>query len=178
MDLRAPTAIWRNWWRAQTPAKQDRVATFGPLIAVVLFLAAIVLSIGYLRIEEADREQETITRDLEYAQQRLRLHLLERREDLLSLARAVTRDKLQGAAFEDAARTLIAKAPDIETIALLGSDHIIDTSYTAQTAPFNRVRFQGERMSQGESRDAFQTLTALKESVFTRPMRGANRAYN
>ncbi len=178
MHLRAPTTIWRNWWRAQTPAKQDRVATFGPLIAVVLFLAAIVLSIGYLRIEEADREQETITRDLEYAQQRLRLHLLERRENLLSLARAVTRDKLQGAAFEDAARTLIAKAPDIETIALLGSDHIIDTSYTAQTAPFNRVRFKGERMSQGDSSDAFQTLTALKESVFTRPMPGPNQTYS
>jgi PAS domain S-box-containing protein len=178
MDLRAPSKIWRTWWRAQTPAKQDRVATFGPLIAVVLFLAAIVLSIGYLRIEEADREQETITRDLEYAQQRLRLHLLERREDLLSLARAVTRDKLQGPAFEDAARTLIAKAPDIQTIALLGSNHIIDTSYTAQTAPFNRVRFKGERMSQGDSSDAFQTLTALKESVFTRPMRDANQAYS
>ena len=178
MHLRAPTTIWRNWWRAQTPAKQDRVATFGPLIAVVLFLAAIVLSIGYLRIEEADREQETITRDLEYAQQRLRLHLLERRENLLSLARAVTRDKLQGAAFEDAARTLIAKAPDIETIALLGSDHIIDTSYTAQTAPFNRVRFKGERISQGDSSDAFQTLTALKESVFTRPMPGPNQTYS
>jgi PAS domain S-box-containing protein len=169
--LQAPARMWRHWWRAQTPAKQDRVATFGPLVAVVLFLTAIVLSIGYLRLEEADREQETITRDVEYAQQRLRLHLLERREQLLRLARAVSEEQLQGQRFEDQAKALIDIAPDLETIALLGVDHTIHTSYTAQTAPISRVRYQGEQMGGGDAADAFQTLSTLKESVYTRPMR-------
>ena len=49
-----------------------------PLIAVVLFLAAIVTAVSYLRLEEQERETEAIKRDVEYAQQRMRLRLLER----------------------------------------------------------------------------------------------------
>ena len=167
--LRAPSRLWRRWWRAQTPAKQDRVATFGPLAAVVLFLTAIVLSIGYLRVEEADREQETITRDVEYAQQRLRLHLLERREQLLRLAREVTSERLSGQRFVQQARDLIALAPDLETVALLDEGHTIKGSYTAQTAPISRVRYVGENMANANNADAFQTLAAVKATVYTRP---------
>lgn len=169
--LRAPSRLWRRWWRAQTPAKQDRVATFGPLAAVVLFLTAIVLSIGYLRVEEADREQETITRDVEYAQQRLRLHLLERREQLLRLAREVTSERLSGQRFVQQARDLIALAPDLETVALLDEGHTIKGSYTAQTAPISRVRYVGENMANANNADAFQTLAAVKATVYTRPLR-------
>ena len=64
---------WRRWWRKQTPSRQDRFVTLGPLFAVFLFLAAVVAAFGYLRIEEMDREQEAVRRDVEYAQQRLRL---------------------------------------------------------------------------------------------------------
>ena len=48
-----------------------------PVVAVVLFLAAIASAFWYLRVEEIEREQEAIKRDVEYAQQRLRLRLLE-----------------------------------------------------------------------------------------------------
>jgi hypothetical protein len=47
-----------------------------PVAAVVLFLAAIASAFWYLRVEELEREQEAIKRDVEYAQQRLRLRLL------------------------------------------------------------------------------------------------------
>ena len=60
-----------------------------PLAAVLLFLAAIVAAFGYLRLEEVEREQEAVKRDLEYAQQRLRLRLLERQEQLMRLARDI-----------------------------------------------------------------------------------------
>ena len=49
-----------------------------PLAAVLLFLAAIVSAFWYLRLEEMEREQEAVKRDVEYAQQRMRLRLLER----------------------------------------------------------------------------------------------------
>ena len=54
-----------------------------PLAAVLLFLAAIVSAFWYLRLEEIDREQEAVKRDVEYAQQRVRLRLLERQEQLM-----------------------------------------------------------------------------------------------
>ncbi len=41
----------------------------------------------YLRAEEMEREQEAVKRDVEYAQQRVRLRLLERQEQLMRLAR-------------------------------------------------------------------------------------------
>ena len=61
---------WRHWWRRQTPTRQDRYAMLAPLAAVLLFLAAIVSAFWYLRLEEMDREQEAVKRDVEYAQQR------------------------------------------------------------------------------------------------------------
>ena len=63
-------AMWRKWWRNQSPNKQDRFAFMAPLAAVVLFMAAITSAFWYLRYEELDREQEVIRRDVEYAQQR------------------------------------------------------------------------------------------------------------
>ena len=66
-------ARWQRWWRRQTPQRQDRFAMLAPLAAVLLFLAAVVTAFGYLRLEEIDREQEAVKRDVEYTQQRLRL---------------------------------------------------------------------------------------------------------
>ena len=57
------------------------------MAAVALFLAAILVAFWYLRAEEVDREQEALRRDVEYAQQRLRLRLLERQEQIMRLAR-------------------------------------------------------------------------------------------
>jgi hypothetical protein len=49
---------WRQWWRRQTPNRQDRFAFIAPLAAVVLFMAAITTAFWYLRYEEIVREQE------------------------------------------------------------------------------------------------------------------------
>ena len=70
-----PWAWWLTWWRSQSPNRQDRFANLAPVAAVVLFLAAITTAFWYLRVEETEREQEAIKRDVEYAQQRLRLRL-------------------------------------------------------------------------------------------------------
>jgi hypothetical protein len=61
----SPPSWWRHWWRRQTPTRQDRYAMLAPLAAVVLFLAAIVSAFWYLRLEEMDREQEAVKRDVE-----------------------------------------------------------------------------------------------------------------
>ena len=43
-------AALRSWWRRQSPARQDRFAFIGPLLAVLLFLAAIAFAFWYLRV--------------------------------------------------------------------------------------------------------------------------------
>ena len=71
-------SLWLRWWRSLSPVRQDRFAALAPLAAVLMFLAAILTAFWYLRMEELDREQEALRRDVEYAQQRVRLRLTRR----------------------------------------------------------------------------------------------------
>lgn len=52
----------RDWWNRQAPHRQDRYAMLAPLVAVFFFFTAIVVAVGYLRIEEMEREQEALRR--------------------------------------------------------------------------------------------------------------------
>src|SRR5438552_16514388 len=108
----AAPAWWRHWWRRQTPTRQDRVAMLAPLAAVLLFLAAIVFAFWYLRLEEMDREQEAVRRDVEYAQQRMRLRLLERQEQLMRIARDINNKEVDAEEFVGRAESMIAQYPE------------------------------------------------------------------
>ena len=78
-----------------------------PLVAVLLFLAAITFAFWYLRAEEREREQEAVKRDVEYAQQRMRLRLLERQEQLMRMARDVSNKDVDAHEFTRRAESLI-----------------------------------------------------------------------
>src|SRR5450432_4630823 len=81
--------LFGRWWRRQSAAHQDRYATLGPLVSVMLFLAAIILAFWYLRNEEFEREQESVQRDSEIAQTQIRLRLIENQEQLVRIAREI-----------------------------------------------------------------------------------------
>lgn len=82
-----------RWWRRQSPARQDRFVTLGPLISVLLFLAAIISAFWYLRNEEMERETESVRRDTEITRQQIALRLIDNQEQALRMARElVTRD--------------------------------------------------------------------------------------
>jgi hypothetical protein len=77
--VQTPWALWparlsrlaARWWGRLPPSRQDRLATIGPLVSVVLFLAAITSAFWYLRQEEMSRELESVVRDTEITQQRV-----------------------------------------------------------------------------------------------------------
>jgi PAS domain S-box-containing protein len=87
-----------------------------PLAAVVLFLAAIVSAFWYLRLEEIDREQEAVKRDVEYAQQRVRLRLLERQEQLMRLARDASGREIDFDEFVSRAESLVSQYPELQAV--------------------------------------------------------------
>ncbi len=91
--------LFGRWWRRQSPTRQDRFATIGPLVSVMLFLAAIITAFWYLRNEEIDRETDTVQRDTEIAQQQIRLRLLDDQEQVVRLARQVAGHEVDGPAF-------------------------------------------------------------------------------
>ena len=107
---------WLQWWRKQSPNRQDRLALLGPLLSVLLFLGAILMAFAYLQYEETGREQESVRRDVEYAQQRLRLRLIERQEQLLRLARNITEDNYSFKDFKLEAEQLINQYPELSSL--------------------------------------------------------------
>jgi hypothetical protein len=89
---------------ASRPPPGPLCHALAPLAAVLLFLAAIVAAFWYLRLEEVEREQEALKRDVEYAQQRVRLRLLERQEQLMRVARDISNKEMDPAEFMEPRR--------------------------------------------------------------------------
>ena len=114
-----PVKRARHWWQRQNPQRQDRVAVMVPLASVLLFFAAIVTALGYLRVEEIDREQEAVQRDVEYTQQRLRLRLLERQEQFLRLGRDISAHEPTAEAFRNRAAGMLNQYPELQGLAWL-----------------------------------------------------------
>src|SRR6476661_2119253 len=108
-----PERIFGRWWRRQSAARQDRYATLGPLLSVLLFLAAIISAFWYLRNEEIDREQESVRRDTEVAQQSLHLRLIENQEQLVRVAREIMTGTMDRQAFLVQAAAFTQERPEI-----------------------------------------------------------------
>jgi PAS domain-containing protein len=142
----SPAARLRKWWSRLTPHRQDRFAVIAPLAAVLLFLAAIVAAFVYLRLEEIDREQEAVKRDVEYTQQQLRLRLLERQEQLMRIAREVSVRELSVDDFPGRAEALITMHPELQALTW------IDERYEVPVSPVGNglvLRAQAYRTSLG-----------------------------
>ncbi|MDB5879178.1 MAG: sensor histidine kinase, partial [Variovorax sp.] len=102
-----------------------------PLAAVLLFLAAIVCAFWYLRAEEVEREQESVKRDVEYAQQRLRLRLLERQEQLMRLARDASNREIDAAEFTSRAESMVSQYPELQAVSWIDDRRRFKANYAA-----------------------------------------------
>src|SRR5687768_7903145 len=139
-----PTLWWRRWWRRQTPGRQDRFAMLAPLAAVLLFLAAIISAFWYLRLEEMDREQEAVKRDVEYAQQRVRLRLLERQEQIMRIARDISNKEVDSEEFVGRAESMVIQYPELQALTWIDARRRIKASYAAPSVSSNQLREAGE----------------------------------
>ncbi|HRI17535.1 MAG TPA: PAS domain-containing sensor histidine kinase, partial [Burkholderiaceae bacterium] len=123
-----------RWWRRQSPARQDRFATLGPLVSVLLFLAAIISAFWYLRNEEFEREQEAVKRDAEISQQQMRLRLIENQEQLVRIAREVVTRAIDRDEFLGQAASFTRERPEVNFLAWVGADRRHRASYAADGA--------------------------------------------
>jgi PAS domain S-box-containing protein len=127
--LKIPAVVRaRAWWQRLAPHRQDWVAMLAPLAAVALFMAAIVAALGYLQFEELDREQQAVQRDVEYTQQRLRLRLLERQEQLSRIARELSNHELNAEGFRIRVATLLNQYPELQGAAWLDDKKRVQSS--------------------------------------------------
>ena len=129
----AARKLFGKWWRKQSPARQDRFATLGPLLSVLLFLAAIISAFWYLRNEEIERETESVKRDTELTQQQIGLRLIQNQETLIRIARDLiaVRDT-DARAFGAQAAAFTRERPEITHLTWVDSHRTPQASHWAQ----------------------------------------------
>ncbi len=174
--LKRTARWWRSWWRSLSPMRQDRLAALAPLAAVVMFLTAIVVSFWYLRAEEAEREHEALRRDVEYAQQRVRLRLLERQEQVMRLARDLSNQELDRAAFVTRAESLISQYPELQAITWVDERRRIRASHAAPTVASSQLRVSGEVLRTGDAADVFGLARDTLQPIYLQPAPGGGEA--
>ena len=172
--------FWR-WWRKQSPSQQDRYATLGPLVSVLLFLAAIIAAFWYLRNEELEREQESVRRDTEVVQQQLRLRLVENQEQLLRLAREISLRQVNADQFMHQASDFVRARPELISLTWVQADAKVKATHLALNLPMQPI--QGLDLSTDASQDdiydplqqaiepksAFKLARERGQPVYTQP---------
>jgi hypothetical protein len=173
-----PARHWRDRWPL---LRSDGWVHVAPLLAVLLFVVIILAVFSYLRIEEARREQEALKRDVEYAQQRLRLRLLERQEQVMRLARDISNREVLPPQFNSRAE-LVAQYPELQSIGWIDVRRrvtALETRPSVQPQPRwmedGQLRAEAEN-GYGLARDLRQPVYAAAVGQECRAHAGAARA--
>ena len=165
-----PVTRVQNWWHRLTPTRQDRVAALAPLAAVLLFLAAIVAAFGYLRLEEIEREHEAVQRDVEYTQQRVRLRLLERQEQLMLIAREISSLQLDVDEFQSRAEAMIKQYPELMGLTWIDERKRIKANYGSASLSANQIRTVGSTLQLDETESNYGLTRELQQPIYSQRM--------
>ena len=161
---------WRHWWRQQPPNRQDRFAFIAPLAAVVLFMAAITTAFWYLRYEEIVREQEVVRRDVEYAQQRLRLRLLDKQEQIMRMARDIANRETDSKTFANDAQNLLSQSPELASLTWLDARQRVRATYASASNNSTMSYLAGSVITHSETVNTFQLTQGLQQLVYSQPI--------
>jgi len=157
---------WRQWWQKQSPVRQDRFANLAPVAAVVLFMAAIASAFWYLRGEELGREQEAVRRDVEYAQQRLRLRLLERQEQVMRLARDISNQEIRKEQFAVRAEALVQQYPEYQSLSWVNERRMVVSTHTVSNLLRSQPLRQGEALPLGDTETHYSLSRDLMQPIY------------
>ena len=142
-----------------------------PLAAVLLFFAAIVSALGYLRAEEMEREQQAVQRDVEYTQQRLRLRLLERQEQLMRIAREVSNRDLDLIDFRYRAELMINQYPELQGVAWIDERRRVKASLGTALRSAGLIQRTLEDAEQGDAVSGFTQAQDAMQPVYVQRLR-------
>jgi PAS domain S-box-containing protein len=161
-----PWEWWLAWWNKQSPNRQDRYANLTPVAAVILFLAAIASAFWYLRAEEAEREQEAVKRDVEYAQQRLRLRLIERQEQVMRLARDISNKDVRQDQFHVRAEALVLQYPEYHSLTWLDERRKVVANQSISSILRSERLQAGQTLGLGETETHYSLARDLMQPIY------------
>ncbi len=169
LPLKVVLKAWTRWWRNQSPSRQDRFALMAPLTAVIFFFAAIATAFGYLRYEEILREEETVRRDIEYAQQRLRIRLLERQEQVLRLSREISTGELANLDFLKEAGSIVSHYPEVSGVSWLDTKMRVKYSYAGAGVQNPQLHLLGDSLKTPSLIRTFEWVKHRQQSTYAPP---------
>ena len=94
-----------------------------PNVAVGVFIIAMIALVWLLQKREFDQQMAALARDVQWAEQTLRLHMQSDREFLQELAHEASDGQLGSARFRDRAAQYLAINPHLSVIAWVDADH-------------------------------------------------------
>ncbi len=164
--LPAVKRLFGRWWRRQSPARQDRFATLGPLLSVLLFLAAIISAFWYLRNEEIEREAESVKRDTELTQQQIGLRLIQNQEALIRIARDLVSRVSDSDEFIGQAVAFTRERPEITHMTWIDARRKPKASHWALLYPINSAGLTPDPALpvEGQATEPEATFRAARES--------------
>ena len=165
--------MFGHWWRRQSPARQDRFATLGPLLSVLLFLAAIISAFWYLRNEEIEREAESVKRDTEITQQQMGLRLIQNQESLIRMAREMVARDRDPDEFVGQATAFARERPEITHLTWLDARRKLRATHLTMLYQVNSTTGQPEPALPvdgvpSESETAFKAARESRSPVYSR----------
>lgn len=93
-----------------------------PVLAVLLFVMAVVAAISYLRMEEMQAEQQSVQRDGEHSRQRVNLRLSERQEQLQKFGRELDPARVSTGMFTQQVSRMALDNPEVLDMTWLDAD--------------------------------------------------------
>ncbi len=169
----ATRQLFARWWRRQSPSRQDRFATLGPLLSVLLFLAAIVSAFWYLRNEEIGRQTESVKRDTQLTQQQIGLRLIQNQEGLIRMARDLVSGVTDADEFAGQAAAFTSERPEIVHLTWVDARRKVRATHAAALYPLNSAGEPPEaslpaegRLSEPEA--AFRATRGTRSPAYSR----------
>ena len=158
--------LFGRWWRRQSPQRQDRYATLGPLLSVLLFLAAIISAFWYLRNEEIERETESVKRDVEITQNHMGLRLVQNQESLIRMARELVTRELGTEEFNAQAIAFARERPEVTHLTWVNARREARGSHWARIYPVQpgEPTQQATLPVQGQRSEPEAAFTAARET--------------
>ncbi len=142
-----------------------------PLAAVLLFFVAIVAALGYLRIEEMEREQQAVQRDVEYTQQRLRMRLLERQEQIMRIARELSNRDIDANDFRIRGDAMINQYPELLGLAWIDERRRVRVSLGTALQSATQIHTSVEDQQRTESSQGYDQARDTLQPVYVQHTR-------
>jgi PAS domain-containing protein len=139
-----------------TPQACRRWYWSAPYFAVLVFSLVMLVLVWILQRQESETQRNALGRDVQWAEQTMRLHMQGTQDYLAQLAREMAEGKLDRGAFQVRATQYLANTPELASIVWVDSGQIIRWA-----APFETTDWiAGERLAGAQPASFAHALTS------------------